>query len=320
MTTLQKQIILLLQKEGPLSRKTLWKRLGVTAAAMSQNIKTMIDDGFIYEDEEIDLKKVGRKEITLRLDRGHYFFLGIELDDLFIVRSNLEGHCELINNKFNSLEDIVKYLKSINLNNCLSISLSKRGFYTIDSLKEKNLINEIKDLCPNVYINNNIACLAYAYKYYHEEATNFMVIKYGPGLGSAAYINNSLLKNENYPTYEIGKIEVDYQGKTLEDEISYQALNITSDNILDKFTKNKDLQEKIISSLAFAIRNSNTLLQLDSIVISGELFQNDKNYELLRNKLSNHSNFNLNKLTTIDNYKTFNKYKSVITGFYLFSK
>ena len=320
MTPLQKQIINLLQKNGRLSRKSLGEKLNVTAAAMSQNMKLLIAEGYIKEDEIIDKGSVGRKEILLRLNNKKYFFLGIEIEDyLSLTKSNLLGEVEEPI-RFNSFDEVVTYLKEQKMEECLAISIAKKGFFTENNLnnKEKAFLQELKKMVKDVYFNNNIACLAYAYKYFHEDEENFMLIKYGPGLGSASFINNKLLKNERYPTYELGKLQVNLAGDTLENLISYEALNVTSENLLERFDNDKELRNKLIAFLSLAIKIPNTLLQLDKVIVSGELFQNIENYLALKEELNKDNSFDINKLTNIENYKAFNRNKCVVAAIYLY--
>ena len=322
MTILQKQIIYLLQKEGKMSRKKLGKLLGVTPAAMSQNIKIMMDDNIIISDEEIDLKKVGRKEVLLRLNEKRFFFLGIELSpEIYVVRSNLDGECESYSD-YSNLEELKQSLKGKDFSNCLAISLSKKGFYSESNLnsEEKDLLVFLRKLCPEVYFNNNIACLAYSYKYYHDDATSFALIKYGPGLGSALFIENNLLKNDRYPTYELGQLEINLNGDTLEERVSYSSLDIDSSNVVETFENNDELRESVLSQLAVSIKTLNTLLQLDYVIVSGEIFRSNKVKESLYNILKKSGKFDLEKLSYIENYKVFNKNKSVVSGLYLFLK
>ena len=320
MTPLQKQIINLLQKNGRLSRKSLGEKLNVTAAAMSQNMKLLIADGYIKEDEIIDKGSVGRKEILLRLNDQKYFFYGIEIENgLTLTKSNLLGDIDEPVS-FESYCDALHYLKSQKMEECLAISIAKKGFFTENNLnnEEKEFLQELKKMVKDVYFNNNIACLAYAYKYFHEDEENFMLIKYGPGLGSASFINNKLLKNDNYSTYELGKLQVNLDGDTLENLIDYESLNVTSETLLDRFENDKELRTKLIAFLSLAIKIPNTLLQLDKVIISGELFQKQENYLALKEELSKDKNFEITKLTNIENYKSFNRNKCAITAIYLF--
>ncbi|MCF0116821.1 MAG: ROK family protein, partial [Bacilli bacterium] len=227
MTELQKNIIAIIQDLGKCSRKALTNILNVTAAAITQNTKLLIDAGYLRFLYEVDAQKVGRKEEMLAIIDDCFFSLGIDIDDEEINVISLNANRNVTSeNSFNDIDEVISFVDNIDVKTCIGVVISKKGFYDLSLLsnKEKELIQIFEKNTIDVHFLNNIASLAYAYKFKNKENQSFLLIKYGPGVGSACFINNNLITSKNQSSFEIGKMLLGLNGETLENKIRYQSI------------------------------------------------------------------------------------------------
>lgn len=181
----------------------------------------------------------------------------------------------------------------------------------LDRLNIKDIL--INELGINVEVENDANCALLAEKWIGNamECENFICITIGTGIGGALYINNKLVKGNNYFSGEFGYMIIDnlydkYRLKTLNRDTSTitlikeiadkKRINYKNLDGIDVFNmiKNKDeevlnIYRRWIRRLAICIYNIGFVIDPEVILIGGGIsnepkFINDIKLEL--NKLS----------------------------------
>ncbi len=311
------------------SRIDVAEATGLTGASVTQLTTELIRDGYLREiglSDEVR-HKAGRKKILLELNPEYAYVITVniepEITSLALV--NFQGKAltikklktnkaiaaeEYLNFLILEIKEIINSLSSRNKNKVKAVSVGITG--NVD--KEKGIsifangiwnksvsIKDIleKELNIPVLVENNIKALSLAELLYGigRKCNSFMVIKWGPGLGSAFITDNKVYEGYNGQTAEIGHVIVDSNGEKcscgrsgcLETKISYTALrNIMNFNpdtfesdYLNSNLETKKRIDEIISLLARTIVNSGVLFFPKYIILEGSLFSN----KIIRNKL-----------------------------------
>ena len=165
-----------------------------------------------------------------------------------------------------------------------------------------------------VYVTNNICALAHGEKMMSNVSKyeDSLFIKYGPGVGASRLLTKEA-KLSDYKSVEIGHFIVDYDGAPcicgnqgcLETVSSYDYLinvmknlatkknapslfdedgkilnNIKIINLLESYNNEEELAMTILNRslfyISFAIKNIISILEPESIVLYGEIFENNK--------------------------------------------
>ncbi len=320
LNNLQKAIIRTLQEKKECSRKELSSLLSVTPAAITLATASLLEKGLISKLYEVNRDCVGRKEVMLAVKPDSFFSIGIDIHDDGFSLIRINGMFEIVQElEMLSKDELLNAFKEMDFSNSIGVSICLKSFYRIDHVSKdiKELISFIKGLTTNVTITNNIAALAYAYKMSNPQDANFALIKYGPGLGSAFFIDNRLLQNQSSPTYEVGKMLLDYSGLTLEEQIGYNKIASSKREAVSIIKNDTLLQNRIFKTIGLAIYNVNTLLQLDKVLVSGDIFKDDLIFTSLLKQIPM-SEEEKKKITRMDNYAELSKIKSALTAQYLF--
>ena len=313
LTNTQKSIIKILFVEKESSRSILANKLELTNAALTLTIKPLLEEGIILETKN-NIQRVGRKELKLNLNPSYGYFLGIDIKKNNTYYSLMDFQSSLIsfeNSKNTSLKDFIKEYK----NKIISIGITMRGFSSIETFKSKNinLFNEVSNLSIPFYVFNNVDALADIYSLNYSEDSNFILIKYGPGVGSSIYVNGMKLGNSS----ELG--HTFYKDKTIEDTISYYSLigKEVKEEEGTEIIKNDLIKLKeVIHVLSFGLLNADALLSLQKIVLSGLLLSDESVIENLKKEISlKLESFDLDKLCIYPNYNEINVKKSCIGAF-----
>lgn len=313
LTDTQKTIIKILFVEKESSRSLLAKKLSLTNAALTLTLKPLLENKIILESKN-DVQRVGRKELKLTLNKDYGYFLGVEIKSKNTYYSLMDFNCNLlkhINKNETTLKNFIsKYKKKI-----IAIGITMRGNASLNNLKtyHPKLYDEINSLSLPFYISNNVDCLADIYSLIHNEDKNFLLIKYGPGLGSSIYIHGKSLGNQS----ELGHTY--YQDKTIENTISYQALtskDVTEEEGTKIILNDKELFDKVIHVLAFSLVNADSLLSLNKIVLSGALLSKEETINILKKQIhSFNEDFVVDKLCVYPDYDTLSIKKCCINAF-----
>ena len=145
-----------------------------------------------------------------------------------------------------------------------------------------------------VYVENNVDAFATAVLLFGagRKTDNILIIKWGPDVGSTIIFNDSIYRGRLGRTAEMGHLIVDPDGKLcscgrhgcLETKISYSALNEIMSFDPETFEENygkateevKKQIDKAIDLFAQSIVNTATIIAPRRIILSGELFRNEK--------------------------------------------
>ncbi len=313
LTTTQKKLIKIIFVNGSSSRSILANNLSLTNAALTLSLKPLIEENIILEEKSLETK-VGRKQVKLTLNPEYGYFFGIDVRKHNVYYSMMNFKGDIVNyssNKIISLKDFISpYLDKI-----LGTGITLRGTLTEDILTKKypSLEEELKLIKDNIFIFNNVDALADIYALYHTEDKNFLLVKYGPGLGSSIYVHGNSLGNKS----ELGHTY--YNDKTVEENISYLTLlgKELEENEGNELILNDELKlNKVLHILSFSLCNADSLLSLQKIVLSGALLSNEAVKEKLNDELKKvKEDFDTSKICIYPFYNEINIKKSSLGAF-----
>ncbi len=296
-----------INKAGAISRKDIAEQTGLTAAAVTLICNDFIESGLLVEGESV--KKAagtgaGRRKVLVSLDyKLEYFFaIAIESDKTVIAITDMQGHLiqktsiatakNIRPEEF--LSEVAAQAKKLSESCDKTISSKiKHGAVSIPGIVNKKKGNSIaaygiwneevpvckilkEKLNVKFAIENNVTAFANAEQIYGtgREQENVMIIKWGPGVGAATFVDNDMHLTQAGRSAEIGHFIVDPNGKQcvcgrrgcLETFVSAEALSKMS----------KEDAFKAIDMFAVTIVNILTVLQPDRIILYGKLAQNEE--------------------------------------------
>ncbi|SHE93526.1 ROK family transcriptional regulator [Caloramator proteoclasticus] len=229
------EILKILYNNGQMSRKKIAELIGLTSAAITVNVKEMIEEGLIVETGEVeDTKRAGRKEINIDINYKYKYVIGvcIEQPDIIITlgRLNLDivdvyrvpvqkgvgyrkvieiikdGISIILNRNSIERKDILGVGVGVIGEVDSTLGVSKNSFGIIE--KNVPIKEELeKRLNMKVYIDNNVRTLALGEILSSKDNSNnesLLFIKYGFGVGSAIIIDNKIYSGNNNKAGEIG--------------------------------------------------------------------------------------------------------------------
>lgn len=335
----KKKIFRYLLKKSISSRVELAKELDLTTASLSKIIKQMIEDNIVVEKGEITEGKIGRKQIELQLNSDSYYSLGIDISSNFsrVIILNLsldviyEKNWEyesLTQEIIDLLIEELKYLISINnQQKLLGIGLLLQGIIEDGksiTLSIKDIKKQIESkLNRKVSVLNNIKGLAIAENLLSEDKDNYMLIKYGPGIGGVLSVDGKVIDGNRNRTGEIGhimwkpesEIKCPICGKygCLESQIhlnsifkkKYKEVIKSPDQINIKFiNENRKELKTYVIELAKAISIAIDLIDPSQVLIAGSVFDDLEIYNTLRDTISSiTNNYSSDNIYKVDNYE-----------------
>lgn len=298
-------VLYLLNKYKGLSRKEIALKLSLTPAGVTKICQTLIDEGFIIESDVVSSQgKSGRKEILLRLDIENKFVIGInaQRDNITFSYSNLNGDLVYCKKEpfLDSFEDVVSKTKEfvaeyniqldtvIGIGVCVIGSVGDNDYGIWHEDIEKCLANTFN--LP-VAIENNVKAFAVGEMIFGniDPEKSILFLKWGAGIGSSIVSNGRVITGNDNSIAEIGHYIVDNSGVKcrcgrfgcLETVASSDAIikeinhNLTLEDIIT--SEDKDIVavlDQKIDLVALALTNTATILNTDSIVLFGEMFNN----------------------------------------------
>ena len=320
----QHQLIGHLMTSGPLSRKRLTELMGLSKSAVTLMTHKLTQQKFVQEEGVIDNGGVGRREVLLNVAPERMHTIGLDIKPKSVTLTVLNMRTEIVHKEDHSrIDHAISSIESLILHyeNILGIGVTLRKFHHMNTPRYKTLMDKISAIGYPVYYMNNVAALAIAYKVFQSNHKDLMVIKYGPGVGSALIINHNLMNEEEDKASEIGHSTVDFETKTtLEDTIKYSTLfegGLKEDEVLEAFRHDRPALEKVIRYLAWSIYNAHTFLSIQNIIIAGQIFSEDAVFDQLRDALDGYETINQPiRLHRISDYTTKNLKKSAFIPFY----
>lgn len=314
LTKTQKTIIRILLVEKSSTRTLLACRLKLTNAALTLALKPLISEGLVLESRSKSIQKVGRKELRVTLNPNYGSFLSIDVrkHHSYFNLMDFSGKLTFSSDDASiSLSDLLSMSKQ----RILGIGITIRGEASLQSFKARypGLFQEVRGAAIPYFVFNNVDCLASIYSLSHHEDKNFLLVKYGPGLGSSIYANAKPLGASS----ELG--HTFYRDKTVEETISYSSLlgkEVEEKEGLALIQKDKAKLNKILSVLSFALCNADSLLSLQKVILSGALLTSDEVIGLLEKQIiSLKPDFDLSKIRVYENYREINEIKGALGAF-----
>lgn len=225
----QLQILELIKNTPFISRKDISSKLGLTSAAITKNLKILIDEKIVLEASQRE-STGGRKSANLILNKNWFGkILGLSLtpSSLCISIGNILGDisfkAEILIEKDNFsisflYEHIEKFLKKFK--DIKVISLILTGLVNSDTgelifsphynLKKINLKKEIETRfnIPTI-VENDVKAMAISEFLFGVKSDNFVVLNVSEGIGSSIFSNGSLLNGYGFISGEIGHVIMD---------------------------------------------------------------------------------------------------------------
>jgi predicted NBD/HSP70 family sugar kinase len=322
----QRKLMGLLLTEGPLSRKVLAAKMKLTNAAITVMTQSLIEEELIIELGEVESGKVGRKETLIDLCSSKYVSIGVDIriNHTNISITDIKGKL-LVHKRVASIDQAVDYLtktlsKDAFYNEIAVLCRGYKGLEMYDQTVEKveRLMNEAQ--LP-FRIVHNVSALAILHKFYHPSDSNFLLVKYGPGVGSAIVTNGVLLSNDRNRSSEFGHMVVDpHETHTLEELISYStvASDVDESEVVEYLVSSRATLDYVMAKMAFCIVNSHVLLGLDKIIVAGNVFVYDEVFQVLKDKIHKYKRFiDDEDLVRIDDYDEKERKIGSIVALYL---
>lgn len=311
-------ILGIIARNGSVSRKQISEITGLTPASVTLLCNEMIAQGLLLETGTFSMNKgAGRKQILLELNGSYCTILSvnIESENTFIVLTDLkntlldkriiqtergipaETFLKMIASECQEiLEDHPDHAtKLAGVSVCVPGVVNKKEGISVrafgvweDSVPVCKILHEC--LRVPVIIENNVNALAFAQIFYENAVNknNFLLIKWGPGVGSALVIHQQVYQGRGEMTAELGHVVIDKNGRQcscgkkgcLETYVSLQALTrimpIKDEDLESAYTQATDVQRKAVDEaldiFARSITNVVTLLAPDQVILCGKLF------------------------------------------------
>ena len=329
----QSAVLRILNDRGTMSRKDIATAMGLTAASVTMICTELLEAGMIVELGEAEgEKKAGRKKILIDINRGYkkVVCIGIEADETYLSVTDLGGTVLAEANmptdrdadpdKFlkQAAGECRKMMKSLKLSegDILGCGVTLPGkvdraagiSYNTYSIWNREVpVRQIveKELGVPVVTENNLKAYAESeillgYGRTHDD---FMLVKWGPGVGSAMILDQKVYQGASGLAGEIGHMPVEGSKRPcncgrkgcLETEISTHSLmrDLRETKPVQEWTEaghrmtyrnsaewgalpdpevQKVMNEKI-DLLCHSIRNAVSILDPDRIIVSGYLFE-----------------------------------------------
>ncbi len=314
LTLTQKEIIKILFAKKESSRSKLSSLLSLTPAGLTLALKPLLSSGMINESKNVDESRSGRKELTLCLNPTYGAFIGID------VRKHRSYLCKMdfAGNPLSSSDTSKTSIKDFILSSkekILFIGVTMRGKSSsfVSSAAYKEIVSILDSLSIPYTIINNVAALSAIYYLFHKESENFLLVKYGPGVGSSIYVNGHPLSEESELGHTI------YEGQTLEEAISYSSLfnkDIDEKEGTKLILENESYLATVMKALRFAIYNADVLISFQKIVLSGSFLTAPEMLPFLKKAIKDIGNdFDDDKICLYEDYESLNEIKGAIAGF-----
>ncbi|RGY97485.1 ROK family protein [Clostridium sp. AM58-1XD] len=344
-------VLRLLFSDTPLSRTTISDRLSLTQATVTTICNDFLRQGLILQQESVaSSSKVGRKRSPIAINYDYKLILAIDIHGSSITLSivNLHGDVKAAESFLLPPQEPKDFFRAIAqrcihllwINNISPSDILGAGVTTLGPVNHvdgvslhsftlfdtpvpfKELLE--KELPFPVFVESNVCAYLRAELLYCDSSSfrNALILKWGPGVGSASVIDGALFKGHNYRSSELGHNYVDSQygirckcGHVgcLETKISLECiinliLYLTSkgnssllkeaaakygapskDNILH-YLKVQDptLQSYLRESchaLAVATNNAIQILAPDRIILYGDIFESDEIIQLFKEEI-----------------------------------
>lgn len=306
-----------IMKYGPASRKKIAEWMGLTRASISKLTAGLIADGYLQEGEERESKGAGRREIMLTICPDAGYALGLDVSNHAATMTLIDFSAEILDKVTRNysrlteqelteiLDQGQRMIDSVGKDRIVGIGVLSHGYIEND-LCCSLAIKSVKQRVEKRYglpccMFNNVKAVAIAEKYFGNTLKNFMLLKYGPGLGGVIVQNGEIMDGAHNRAGEIGHIPWDEpSGKVcsicnkqgcLETAVSFGSImeRITGTYVpkpsMDEFLTVCGMDggaalEDALKKVARATVLISEVLDLEAILLAGQLFQIPSYYEL----------------------------------------
>ena len=301
-------LLYLLNDHGSLSRKEIAAKLSLTPAAVTKICNELIKEGFVKELGAIEEQgKSGRREVLLGLCLDDKLVLGINAEHNVITYSlsNLKGElinikrCDFCTDTQKVIDQAYALLQTsdididrvIGAGICIIGALSENDFGVWENGRLKE--NFQSTLGIPVVVENNVKAFAQSELIYGktDNSKSILFLKWGPGIGSSISAPGRVRFGNDSGIAEIGHYVVNVAGKKcrcgrfgcLETEVSSEVIiaeagkGLTLEEIINSNQQNiVYMLEHKIDLVALALSNTATILNAESIILFGSLFDNEQ--------------------------------------------
>ena len=297
-------VLRVLNQYGKMSRKDIAEKLGLTAATVTIICTELLESGVIRELGEAseEEKRAGRRKILIDIDYEYknVLCIAIETETTYITLSNLAG--EVITQKSIStaeniesevfLKSVARLCKTVIVDAKVKDNILGAGI-TVPGMMDKFIIKAFfeGELNIPVVVDNNVRAFAKAELIYGNgrQRDNMLIVKWGPGVGSAIISNGNIYKGTCDSSAEIGHTLIYRNGKKCRcGRVGCLETGISTHAIREEIPELKSLpvnewtsigKEKLLKimhdraeALAIAVSNANIMLDPGIIVIYGYMF------------------------------------------------
>lgn len=304
---------------GPVSRKDIARITGLTPAAVTLICTELIQQGLLQElGFDTFSTGAGRKKVLLEINYNCYYIVtvNIEFSDTFLSISNMRGDCleqrvvptdrdaepeiflthvaKLCREMKNHFPELAEKLAGVSVAVPGVVDREKGlSIHAYGVWNRQVAVCEVlkKKLDLPVWIENNVNAFAMAELLYGygRDYDNLLIIKWGPGVGSAVIIDGQLYEGRHGKAAELGHFIVERDGNLcscgrrgcLETKVSYRALTGSVPFVAEEFGQvyrkaeaegNGGIFDEAIDLFARTIVNSMTILAPNRVVLFGSLF------------------------------------------------
>ena len=299
-------ILRLINNNGAMSRKDIAEAVGLTAASVTLICTELLEEGVIVElGEAVEKKRAGRKKILVDInhDYKNVLCIAIEAEETYISLTNLKG--EVLENKLldtdkksapevflkNVTDECKKLLweKDIQKDKIMAVAVTIPGKVDRAAGKSLNSVNvwtkEVpvadiihRELGFKVVIENNLKAFAQSEIFFGQGRieSNILMLKWGPGVGSAIIVNQQIYEGAFGQAAEIGHITAVKNGRLcncgrkgcLETYISTHALREGKNIPIEEI----DISDDKIDLFAHNVRNAVAMMDPMKVVLFGYFF------------------------------------------------
>lgn len=235
-------ILKLLNDQGAMSRKDLSERLGLTPASVTTLCSELLEEGMLCEVGELSaVKRAGRRKILLDINDRYRYVLSVSIEtpttcvSLCTLRGERLGVKRLQTDAWTPPEVLLRKVADeckllmweheIQREQLLGAGISLPGpvdrasgtsthAYRIweEPVQVVQLLERWLE-CP-VLLENNVKAFAQAELIFGvgRQKENLVLLKWGPGVGSAIITQNKIYESGTYKTAEIGHVRVEPGG------------------------------------------------------------------------------------------------------------
>lgn len=229
-------ILELIQQKKAISRVELSNLIGISQAAISKRIKLLMENGYIKENHDKNIKTHGRNAVGLEINQnlgkviGIYFGpeeISVALSDincniLCLKKEKIEKNKNIQKICFKIIDEFISKEKILNIGVAMNgIVDSEKGISIYSAPYNWNNINIKKELEDRykipVFIENGVNLMALFEKHLGscKNSKNFVVINIGAGVKAGVYIENKLYHGKDFGVGEIGHIPFDLSKEAL---------------------------------------------------------------------------------------------------------